>query len=113
MKTAQSANPGRHLLIFLVLVAVIFILTSNLFNGDSAVRSREVLEERLEQERDALSRTCNGLRNINQALDSGSYSFLGESLLTLEELVMAGQSLSCLALRSTDLILEKIRRLES
>ena len=98
--------------VFLVVIlSLFFILTTG--GSESALKSAEVLGARLEQEKYILSRSCQALTNINRALDAGSFSFLGGSVHTLEELVTRGQGLSCGAHQVTALVTAKIKRLEA
>ena len=112
MEARQTST--KQILVVLVFLVVTFVLFLILNTGgpDSALKSAEVLEARLEQEKDLLSGSCQALKNINKAIDADSFTFLEGSVHTLEEYVTTGQSLSCLAHHTTSLILAKIRRME-
>ena len=114
METSRTSM--KRIVIFFVFLSVTFVLLSlrsrSSGSEDLDLKSTELLEASLEQEKSVLSRSCEGLRNVNQAIHTGSFTFLGGSLETLEELVTSGQSLSCVADRTTSLIIDKLRRLE-
>ena len=114
METSRTSM--KRIVIFFVFLSVTFVLLSLRSRSSGAedltLKSTELLEASLEQEKSVLSGSCEGLRNVNQAIHTGSFTFLGGSLETLEELVTSGQSLSCVADRTTSLIIDKLRRLE-
>ena len=108
-----SVNPKRTLLVSLGvlggLLSLHYLLTEP---SPGAQRTTEMLEARLDQERDILNAACARLQRLDEVIDSGGLGFLGQKRSSLEELVVAGRSLACVSANKTEVILTKIIRLE-
>ena len=88
-----------------MLFLVIFIPTE--------VKSDEMLELRLNQEKIIISQACEHFTKIDVKVNSGGCDFLSKDLVAFEEQIASGKSLSCSADEKTKTLIEKINRLEA
>ena len=111
----MEATTSSQLLLSLASLVSLLLLASYLAgHQDAAPRSAEVLEARLDQERDLLAAACAGLRQLEAVTLGGGAAFLGaEASLTLEQLAVAGARAGCGAAAATELVIGKIGRLET
>ena len=116
MILAMEATTSSQLLLSLASLVSLLLLASYLagHQDTAAPRSAEVLEARLDQERDILAAACAGLRQLEAVTRGGGAAFLGaEASLALEQLAVAGARAGCGAAAATELVIGKIGRLET
>ena len=107
-----AVNPHKTLLASLGVLGCLLSLHYLLTEPGPGARTTEILEARLDQERDILQAACARLRSLDEVIDSGGLGFLGPKRSSLEELVVVGRSLACVSANKTEVILGKIIRLE-
>ena len=95
-----------------LILPVILVLGYLMNEPDDNLKTAEILEAKLDLEKDILSRTCEQLINLDKDISHGSLTFLGSKLTTLEELLVGAKSFACVAANKTRVVLEKIIRLE-
>ena len=105
-------NPQKTLLASMGVLGCLLTIQYLLTDPWPGSKTTEILEARLDQERDILEAACTRLRTLDEIIDSGGLSFLGSKRSSLEELVVAGRSLACVSANKTEVILGKIIRLE-
>ena len=111
-KIVKTSRVNQQRPVIFLLVGVSLLLCYFLINFDGAIKTAEILEAKLDEEKEILKKVCSDMTNLDNKINAGGMTYLGDKLITLEELVLSVKLHSCSAADKTIVILDKIIKLE-